>query len=203
MKLLNKIINKILLLFKDEVLPPEYHFKREQINRIRLQYKFKILIETGTFFGETVEYFKNVFDRVYSIELSEELADQAKEKFINDQNVCIIHGDSGEVLKNLIVSINEPILFWLDGHYSSEFLVGGKYIKTAKGKKDTPIKEEIEAVLQSKFDHVILIDDARLFLGIDDYPSISSIKRLVWKNRKNYITTVEHDIIYIKPNKKD
>ncbi|HVM87566.1 MAG TPA: hypothetical protein VMT76_05225 [Puia sp.] len=200
MKTYYKIKSKLKNYFSKPVIPPGYETKRSILNGYRVKYQLKTLVETGTFMGETVEYFKNIFDHVISIELSENLAKQAKEKFRHDSNVEIIQGDSGEVLKELIKKVNTPVLFWLDGHYSSEFFVGDVLIKTAKGKTDTPVKDELEAILSSSVYHVILIDDARGFTGLNDYPSVYQIKKIIKKSGKKYTLSVENDIIRILPN---
>jgi hypothetical protein len=204
MKIINKAIYKITRTFKKEaeVVPPTYEKKREIIESYRGRFDLRILIETGTFFGDTVEYFKHQFKRIYSIELAHDLARRAQERFINDPNVKIIQGDSGAILQTLIKEINEPVLFWLDGHYSSEFFVGDEFIKTARANKDTPIEEEMISILSTHVEHIILIDDARLFNGLDDYPSIRSLNRKVRKAKgKNYTCKVENDIIQIFPSK--
>ena len=96
-------------------------------------YDLKVLIETGTFTGYAVVYFRDKFEQVYSVELSIELAEKSMKRFQSNLNVQIIHGDSGFLLKGLVEQINQPILFWLDGHNSSEFFVGEEFIRTAKG----------------------------------------------------------------------
>lgn len=199
MKLYNKLRNKIKRVFVKEKEGPTYEFKRQQIKENKDRYGVKVLVETGTFIGDTVEYFKKTFEKVYSIELAEELARKAQKRFQNDSNVTIIQGDSAEVLSTLIPQVNEPILFWLDGHYSSEFFLGDEYIKTGRGKKDTPVEEELKLIFKSPLRHIILIDDARLFLGINDYPSIAELRKLVKSHRSDYTLTVANDIIYILP----
>lgn len=197
MYLYYKLKNKILSRFRKEVQPATYEFKRAEIEKISKQYGISVLVETGTFLGDTVEHFKKKFKKVYSIELAHELAEKAKKRFANDSNVTIIEGDSGEVLKKLTAEIKEPTFFWLDGHYSSEFFIGEEYIKTAKGEKNTPIEKELTYILQSDGKHIILIDDARLFVGLNDYPTISKIKRLVKEYNPHYNVKVSNDIIYI------
>ncbi len=199
MKLYNKVKNKFRNLFAKEIKEPTYEFKRQQIKNQKDKYGINVLVETGTFIGDTVEYFKNTFRKVYSIELAEELAAKATKRFAGDNNVTIIQGDSADVLNKLVAEINEPVLFWLDGHYSSEFYLGDEYIKTGRGKKDTPVEEELKLIFKSPLKHIILIDDARLFLGINDYPSISEIKKLVKTHRSDYSVKVDNDIIYILP----
>jgi len=71
------------------------------------------------------------------------------------------------------------VLFWLDAHYS-----GGK---TARGKIDTPIMKELEAIFKySKYDHVLLIDDANLFNGKNDFPTLDKLREFILKNRPKW-----------------
>ena len=197
--LLKKVKHKLLSLFKKEVVPPSYKYKRAKINTLRTKYNIKVLVETGTFLGDTVEFFKSTFEKVISIELADKLAADAQKRFEHDSNVTIIHGDSGEVLKEILADMKEPVLLWLDGHYSSEFFIGDVFVKTAKGKKETPVEEELRLIFASGINHVILIDDARLFDGKNDYPSIKKLKNAVKKYSSNYSVRIDNDIIYILP----
>ena len=199
MRLYYKIKNKIKSTFISHVRIPSYETKRAILIEYKERYGLNTLVETGTFFGDTVEFSKHTFTKVISIELSEDLAKNAKKRFEQDKNVTIIHGDSGQLLKDIIKNESSPILFWLDGHYSSEFYVGDIFIKTARTNVDTPIVEELKAILSSKLNHVILIDDARLFIGLNDYPSIYQVKRLVKKSGKKYNVVVVQDIIRLTP----
>lgn len=203
-KLLNKIYRKVKRRFykREPVFHiPEISIKRNDIQEISEKYKdAKIFIETGTFLGDTIEFFKNDFARLYSIELSEELAHKAKKRFQNNTNVSIIQGNSGEQLTNILAEINEKCIFWLDGHYSSEFWVGEEFIQTAKGKKDTPVKEELLQIINHKVkDHIILIDDARCFNGEQDYPTIKKIRKLILKHLPSHTVEVKNDIIRVLP----
>ena len=180
---------------------PDALIKRNDIRLVSEQYvNVKILIESGTCFGETIEFFKNNFINLYSIELSEELADRAKKRFQNNSNITIVQGNSSDQLSRILNNINSPCLFWLDGHYSSEFWVGEEYIKTAKGNKNTPILEELSQIMKHSIkNHVILIDDARLFTGKGDYPTINKLKKIVTKNFPIHSFDVQNDIIRILP----
>jgi hypothetical protein len=78
--------------------------------------------------------------------------------------------------------------------------VGNDFIQTAKGEKDTPIKEELLQIINHKVkDHIILIDDARLFNGENDYPGIKKIKNLISKYLPSHTFEVKNDIIRILP----
>ena len=69
---------------------------------------------------------------------------------------------------------------------------------TAKADIDTPIVEELKAVFQHPIkNHVILIDDARLFVGADDYPTIEGLKEIVKNEAQDKNLVVDCDIIQI------
>ena len=115
-----------------------------------------IFIETGTFMGETIDNITHFFKTIYSIELNKEFAERAIIKYKENDNINILHGDSSQILPDLCKKIEEPVFFWLDGHWS-----GGT---TARGNKDCPLLEELLAINSNlKSECVIAIDDARLF----------------------------------------
>jgi hypothetical protein len=170
-------------------LPPPHIVKQMVINEYRKKFHTEILVETGTYFGDMVEAQKNNFQKIYSIELSKKLFAKAERRFKSFPQIEILNGDSGVLLNRLIPKITKPALFWLDGHYS-----GGI---TALGNKACPVPEEINAILKSNFDHVILIDDARLFNGTNDYPAIDEIKSIFQTKEKNYNIVIQDDIIRV------
>ena len=136
---------------------------------------------------------KKDFDRIYSIELNQELVEKAKLRFKNESHIELIHGDSGIELKKLIAKINQPALFWLDGHYSAGI--------TARGDKDTPILEELEHILNAPDrGHVILIDDARCFGADPAYPTIAKLSESIKHKRPNTSLVVAYDSIRITPH---
>jgi hypothetical protein len=163
------------------------------------KYRTNIFIETGTFLGDTSAALLPVSSKVFSIELSEQLAARARKRFAKEPRISIIHGDSGERLADIVKDLNEPALFWLDGHYSSSFDYNGEYFHTAKGKLETPILAELDVVMASNFPHIILIDDARCFNGSNDYPTCADIKAFVHKRRPEFTLSVKRDIIRILP----
>jgi len=145
---------------------------------------FKIFIETGTFMGETSELMSNIFDTVYTIEVYEELYNNAQNKFLNT-NVHPILGDSTNILPSLLPELKENIVFWLDGHNSGP--------GTGVGTTDFPVLQECNIIDQNfKGDlGLILIDDVRLFgVGhaneIDDSLKLVSVESILntFKNKK-------------------
>jgi hypothetical protein len=77
-----------------------------------------------------VEAMKDVFEQIYSIELSRDLYEKAMKRFTGVTHIRLIRGDSGKELGRVVNEIDRPALFWLDGHYSAGV--------AAKGEKDTP-----------------------------------------------------------------
>lgn len=169
-------------------VPPPHIVKQMTIREYQEKYRYLILVESGTYLGDMVEAQKKRFKKIYSIELGVDLYDKAKKRFKKKKNITIMQGDSGKVLPKILAEINEPAIFWLDGHYSAGI--------TARGDKDCPIFEELEAIFKSKkFNHVLLIDDARCFTGIGDYPSIDKLTEFIKRKNEKYQIEVINDII--------
>jgi hypothetical protein len=196
-KTLKKFLNLGNLQSKEQNI--SYDQKREVIDKYRKQFNCKTLVETGTFLGDTIWYFRDCFEHLFSIELSHDLAVRAEKRFETHSNVKIIEGNSADILKDLLPTLKQPSLFWLDGHYSSEFFLNGEYFITARGDSNTPIEKELDTIFRTELDHIILIDDARLFTGKNDYPDIADIKAKVKANGKKYNVIIDSDIIQIIP----
>jgi hypothetical protein len=175
-------------------VPPPHIVKQRTIRSFAERFGLKILIETGTYYGDMVEAMKGYFSQIYSIELSKELYEKAKKRFDGEETIKIIHGDSGIELANLVGRIDQPALFWLDGHYS-----GGV---TAKGDKDTPIYEELTHIFNTQQSgHVVIIDDARCFGTDPAYPSIEELSDFIRVKRPEINIEVECDSIRITPRR--
>lgn len=150
-------------------LPPAA-LKQQVVRDYGTRFGLEILIETGTFKGDMIFAVERQFKEAHSIELGRDLFEQARQRFASFPNVHLHQGDSGKVLPELLKTIRQPILFWLDGHFSEGI--------TARGATDTPIVEELRAIYHhNPTGHVVLIDDARLFTGKGDYPSIDEVRR--------------------------
>lgn len=168
--------------------PPPHIIKQLAIAEYQEKYGHHILIETGTYLGDMIEAQKMRFSKILSIELGADLYQKAKKRFSHDPHVTIVHGDSTEMLPLILKQMREPAIFWLDGHYSAGI--------TAKGEKECPIYEELEAILaQNHLEHVILIDDARCFVGKNDYPWLKDLQNYITHVNPRYQIEVKHDII--------
>jgi len=172
---------------------PTPHIVKEAIVRdyARL-YGLTVLVETGTYLGDMVWAMRKHFDEIHSIELDPALYRRAQTRFLKQPHVHLNLGDSAVALSGIAATLRKPALFWLDGHYS-----GGI---TASGATETPIEGELKSLLAASApDHVILIDDARMFTGEGDYPPIGELERRVATAKPNLHLSVKDDVIRIAP----
>lgn len=170
--------------------PVPHAVKQMTVKTFAQKYAIRFFIETGTYLGDMVAAVSNDFDKIYSIELSEDLFKRAAKRFEGYKHINIVHGDSALVMPKILRSINVPCLFWLDGHYSAGV--------TAKGEKETPIWEELQHICDHPIkNHVILIDDASLFVGKNDYPTLESLQKFVESRFPGYMFEVRDDMIQI------
>jgi hypothetical protein len=166
--------------------------KQHKVISLAKKYEIHHLIETGTYLGDMVYATKDIFDGIDSIELSPDLYTNAVKRFRHDKHIQIWNGDSSLLLDKIIQPIDEPIIFWLDAHYS-----GGITARADSG--DTPIEKELDTILRKWNEKsIILIDDARCFTGNDGYPTIDTMKNTIDRKSQNLNLEIENDIITIK-----
>lgn len=188
--------NRELVAWKQQgkPIPPPHKVKQQTLQTHAQRFGLNILVETGTYYGDMVESMKDCFDRIYSIELSDRLYIDAKARFKSATHIELIHGDSGIELAKLMKKIDQPALFWLDGHYSAG--------ETARGDKDTPIYEELGHILAAPdHGHVIIIDDARCFGTDPAYPSVQALEEFLRSKRPDIDIRVQDDSIRILPTR--
>jgi hypothetical protein len=118
-----------------------------------------VFVESGTYQGDTVQQVLrlDLFKKIYSVELNHNLWEQSSSRFLNNENVQILEGDTFDHFKTIIRDNKKArMTFWLDGHASGP-LAGGK----AGG---CPLLEELNDIKSSSIKtHTIFIDDRRLF----------------------------------------
>jgi|LauGreDrversion4_2_1035121.scaffolds.fasta_scaffold21973_4 hypothetical protein len=122
----------------------------------------KILVETGTCFGEGV---KRALDAGYtdvrSVEIVEDRFNSCADRFKNDKRVTLWCGDTRNNLYDMIPE--EPIVILLDAHPSGEG--SGGHNELIKDGYDSEFAQqnvlvaEIKIILKTGHRHIILIDD--------------------------------------------
>ncbi len=171
-------------------LPPAI-VKQRKVIETATRHGIKHLIETGTYLGDMLAATKKVFSRIDSIELSAAFHKNAVRRFAKHPHVKLWNGDSAVMLADITKTAREPIVFWLDAHYS-----GGATARSPFG--DSPIEKELDIIFGSwNPKSVILIDDARLFVGKDNYPTLHDLKAFIGKKSPTLTVEVEDDIIAI------
>ena len=143
---------------KGRPAPPPHEVKLAAILYLADRTGAQILIETGSYLGDTVRALRGRFDLIASIEIAPELAKPLQKEFAGDKSIRIALGDSGEELNRLLLEVKDPVVFWLDAHYSGGPTLGFGHV---------PIFAELDAIkrLATAAAHAILIDDPKDFTG--------------------------------------
>jgi hypothetical protein len=163
--------------------------KQRTVREYADRFALRILVETGTYYGEMVAAMKNRFAEIYSVEFDSPLAQRAAKKFARHPHVHILEGDSQKVVPELLDRLGEPALFWLDaGYYGWAGLQGDKQRLTV----------ELETILHdARFRHVILMDDARGLNGQNGAPTVEELKRRIEAEFPGRSVEVKFDILRI------
>lgn len=157
----------------------------------------KAFVETGTNRAVTTAWASQHFERVVTIEGQEDLHRAAIKAYGDRGNIKFLHGDSRHLLGPVLADLNQSAILWLDAHWCGD----GTFGPTA----ECPLMEELNWVNKSPHDHVILIDDARLFVAPppaphreDHWPDLLSVcQSLSAGDRPRYAAVFEDVIIAI------
>ena len=142
----------------------------------------QLLVETGTFQGDTLNSVSGSFGHSISIELSESLCTQAKERFASRGDIEILQGDSAQQLINARARYtNTPTLFWLDAHWCVAGETSGETIQC-------PLLAELAAIGALDPYSVVLIDDARLFVATPPAPHDA----VAWPTFSEVLAALKH-----------
>lgn len=195
-------------------IPPHYlEFQKTKDSQGALSYTFlktlanffspDYFIESGTFLGETSKTAAAVFAQVHTIELGNDLYQNACNKFRTTKNITVHHGDSGIILGNILPHLKGSKLLWLDGHYSEGITACGTY--------NTPIMQELGQIKAHDRNAIILIDDINLFYpkpgprekSLEGYPTLSELYRTLKDINPLYECLIIGDILLAFPSNKN
>ncbi|OGO17025.1 MAG: hypothetical protein A2Z15_04305 [Chloroflexi bacterium RBG_16_50_11] len=174
---------------KGRPIPSPELAKHRTVREYARKFSLKTMVETGTYYGDTVNATKNLFHSIATVEINEAFYRKAKRRFARFGHIKVLCGDSSQLMPQILGGVSKPCLFFLDAHYPS-----GTTIKAL----ETPLMKELTDILDHPVkDHVILIDDARLCVGKGDWPDVSDLRGLVLKHRPDWVFENKHDIIRI------
>jgi glycosyltransferase involved in cell wall biosynthesis len=170
------------------------------VDALQSALKLEVLVETGTFKGDTAAALQGSFDRIISIELSQELWAEAAKRFADQPHVQILQGDSAEQLHTLSPELqSKNALYWLDAHWC---VADG----TAGELSQCPLLQELQAIDRLNNGSVVLIDDARLFLApplapheISQWPAFNEIVKALQGLSANHELMIVNDVIAFFP----
>jgi len=165
--------------------------KQRTVRDYARRHQLRVLVETGTYFGEMVSAMRRHVERIYSIEVDPQLARRAVAQFARRPGITILEGDSGRLIPELLSTIAAPTLFWLDAGYYGWAGVAGDTGRLA-AELDTILRHPVQG-------HVILLDDARGLDGRNGALTVDALKRHVSAAFPDRAIEVKHDIVRITP----
>jgi len=176
---------------RGEPIRSPHLLKQRTVRDYARRYGLRVLVEAGTYYGEMVAAMKNHFAEIYSVEFDSALARRAAKKFAGRRHIHILEGDSQKKVPELLQSLRQPALFWLDaGYYGWAGLQGDKQRLTT----------ELDSILRdSRFPHVILMDDARGLNGQNGAPTVQQLKQRIEAEFPGRSVEVKYDILRITP----
>jgi hypothetical protein len=182
----------------------------ELIKTITDGFDVPFFVETGTAGGASIREASIKFEFCYTIELDENVT-PSKDTF--PENIMFFIGTSSEKIHEVVsilktkMSKDNYALFWLDAHYSPP---SDDTPHTPDDFVECPLLKEIDAIGEIE-NSIIIIDDARLFLGAPPYPldprkwaSLTEIfKRFMQYYPEHHFSVVDDYIICVPKEMKD
>lgn len=177
-----------------------YSLDRKLVNAIQSVLPVSILVEAGTYKGDTIEATYCCFEQIISIELSEIHWKEAFKRFENNSNILIINGSSHSILTKIKQELsNSSVLYWLDAHWCVDASISNEISQCR-------LLDELESISSLNDKSIILIDDARLFLApplppheLSQWPSFNNVVRALQSMSSIHEIMVVNDVIIFFP----
>jgi hypothetical protein len=178
------------------------------INEFLSEIEIPICVELGTASGGSAKEAAKYFNEVMTVELNEyrPIYDS------NIKNITWLNGNSIDVLPGIIKSLisykeenlieyHRYCLFWVDSHFDGDKPKDSPY-------KDCYLLDELEIISPYSQDAIIIIDDARLFMGnppypnkADEWPTIQQVFGVFRERFPYHFTTIVDDYILSIPDR--
>jgi hypothetical protein len=169
------------------------------VRALKDQFSISTFVETGTLLGNTAFWACSHVRKVVSIEADQQLYQLARKNFQAIRSIDLRFGKSEHVLKEVLLALDKsPALFWLDAHWSGPGTAGESH--------ECPLLDEIVVIDSGESEHIILIDDARLFVNgppaphkRDQWPSIFVVIDYLRTRFPNSYIAIWNDVIIRVP----
>jgi len=129
--------------------------------------KIKVFVETGTNTGVGLAFAaQHNFDKLYSIEIMENLYTQCVNKFKGNNKINLIHDDSINGLVKIMSELSdEPTLYWLDAHLPNEYDKSYSADYDKDREVVVPLEKELLTIKENKdvSKDVFILDDLRVY----------------------------------------
>jgi hypothetical protein len=132
------------------------------------KYNINVVIETGTYHGDTTRWLAENFEKVYTVEYNEKYLEIAEKNISGYSNINSYLGTSTEYLgKFLDESREDNIIVFLDAHWYAN-----------------PVLQELDRIKESGLKPVLAIHDFKVperpDLGYDLYPEQEIVYEWDW-----------------------
>jgi FkbM family methyltransferase len=178
--------------------PERTNLPIDLVDLLRERLGLRCFVETGTCEGVTARAMAERFERVITVELDPASHRRSASRLAAQPNVRCLLGDSVQQLAPILREIDQRAVVWLDAHWS-----GGH---TAKGDVECPVLAELAAIYAHRPDHVVLIDDFRLFLSPPppphdprEWPSFAVISEFLARQKPAPFLHVVGDVLVVGP----
>lgn len=148
---------------------PDDDTKRAHLLEVFRERGHEVLVESGTYLGDTVAAFVPHAARILSIEVEPALHQRAVARFAGQPQVELLLGDALDVVPQVLRMLDRPPLVWLDGHFSAGI--------TGQGAEIEPAATILRRIGRSGMPAgtTLVVDDLRLFGRDPEFPLLEEL----------------------------
>ena len=179
-------------------MPTMQHIPVDLMVAMQARYGLQQFVETGTYHGQSALLATANFDMVTTCDIDaaniERLAGLQLPPPKRLRAVCVT---SPVLLRSIFADPTcAPALVFLDAHWSEGPKLG----------PECPLLAELRAINGTRGKHVILIDDARLFVNppppphdASQWPTFAQVTALCWELGPTDVVEIVGDVIVVRP----
>ena len=165
--------------------PAPMRFQQRMLRDAAAATGARVLVETGTHFGDMAWALMGHFREIYTMEGEDALFEQAQKRFDAHPHVHCLGGDSPELLTSILRRISEPCVFWLNAHVGTHRM---------------QIDRELDVIAAHRIKtHAILVASAEQLTGAAGLPSLEELERIRSHGFPTLQIKVEYGIVCLLP----